>query len=88
MKSAISDNFAYGATKAIPAALLGTTIGSYGYAVSSKIKANKAKKRTTPEGHARAVSEKNAWKNEMDRAFKGTKYEGHYGRPRKNKRKR
>ena len=51
-------------------------------------KAYRAKKRTTPEGHQKAISERNAWKREMDSAFKGTKYEGQYDRPKRRRGKR
>ena len=33
-----------------------------------------AKYRTTKKGHAKAVAKRDAWKREMDAAFKGTKY--------------
>ena len=58
------------------AGYIGGGIGALGYgaAIGSKIKARAAKKRTTTEGHVKAVSERNAWKNEMRDAFKGTKY--------------
>ena len=60
----------------------------YGAAIGSKIAAHKAKKRTTAEGHAKAVSERDAWKREMNKAFKGTKYAGQYSVPAKNRKKR
>jgi len=48
-------------------------IGLVGAAISGG-KALQAKRRTTAEGHAKAVAERDAWKREMDKAFKGTKY--------------
>ena len=54
----------------------GAGIGALGLgtAAVSKAKAHAAKKRTTTEGHAKAVAERDAWKKEMQSAFKGTKY--------------
>lgn len=65
----------------------GAGIGALGLgtAAVSKIKAHAAKKRTTPEGHAKAVAERNAWQKEMRSAFKGTKYAN---MPRLQKKKR
>lgn len=34
-----------------------------------------AKDRITKKGHAKAVAERDAWKKEMYKAFKGTKYD-------------
>ena len=59
----------------------------YGAAIGSKIAAHKAKKRTTAEGHAKAVSERDSWKREMNKAFKGTKYAGQYSVPAKTERR-
>ena len=53
----------------------GGAIGAYGYALNAKIKANKAKKRILGKGHDDAVADRDAWKKEMRRAFKGTKYD-------------
>lgn len=61
-------------SQAIGAAGAGTAIGAYGGAALHKIVANRARKRTTAEGHKKAVSERDAWQREMDKAFKGTKY--------------
>lgn len=46
----------------------------YGTAVGAKIKAHAAKKRTTVAGHAKAVANRDAWRNQMAETFKGTKY--------------
>ncbi|MDT3387315.1 MAG: hypothetical protein LIR46_06070 [Bacteroidota bacterium] len=66
----------YGGTKS----LIGTaarvaTIGGVGAAAGLKIGSKVAKYRTTPKGHAKAVAKRNAWKKEMDKAFKGTPYD-------------
>ena len=55
---------------------LGIALGGYGYATGAKIKAHQAYKRTTAEGHKKAVAERNAWRNQMQDVFKGTKYAG------------
>lgn len=69
------------ASKAVGAAgLLASTIAG-GKAVAAKY-------RTTEKGHAKAVSERDAWKREMNKAFKGTKYAGQYSVPTKSKKKR
>lgn len=41
-----------------------------GLSAGSALVARKALKRTTKEGHAKAVAERDAWKREMDRTFK------------------
>lgn len=51
-------------------------------------KAIAAKNLTTEKGHAKAVAERDAWKNEMKSAFKGTKYAGQYSVPAKKRRKK
>ena len=53
----------------------GVTLGSLGSAVGGKILSKKAKNRTTKEGHAKAVANRDAWQREMRLAFKGTKYD-------------
>ena len=51
-------------------------LGSMAISGVSKAKAYAAKKRTTAEGHAKAVAKRDAWQKEMRNAFKGTKYSG------------
>lgn len=64
----------------------GGAIGSYGYALSAKVKANKAKNRISGKGHDDAVADRDAWKKEMQRAFKGTKYDVSIKHKKKQKR--
>ena len=52
----------------------GLGIAGAGTAAIAKGKAIAAKRRTTEKGHAKAVSERDAWKKEMKSAFSGTKY--------------
>jgi len=49
-------------------------VGLLGAAVAGG-KAMQAKRRASAEGHAKAVAERDAWKKEMNKAFKGTKYD-------------
>ena len=57
------------------AAPLGVTAAAgLGTAAIAKAKSYAAKKRTTSEGHAKAVAKRDAWKKEMKSAFKGTSY--------------
>ncbi len=65
---------------------VGGAIGAYGYALHSKIKANKAKNRISGKGHDDAVADRDAWKKEMQRAFKGTKYDASTGSLKKKRR--
>lgn len=53
---------------------LGIGAASLGTAAIAKLASNKAKKRTTPQGHKAAAMERDAWRSEMRKAFKGTKY--------------
>lgn len=53
---------------------IGMAIGGYGHSAYSKIRANKARNRASVEGHKKAVSERDAWQREMNKAFAGTKY--------------
>ncbi len=55
---------------------VGIAAAGTGMAVANAIRSHAAKKRTTPEGHAKAVAERNAWQKEMKSAFAGTKYAG------------
>ena len=52
-------------------------------------KALKARYRTTQKGHAKAVADRDAWKNQMAETFKGTKYSNlpDYGQVRRKKNK-
>lgn len=65
-----------------------TAAAGYGTAIGAKIGAYRAKKLTTSAGHAKAVAERDAWKNEMKSAFKGTKYAGQYSVSTKKRRKK
>jgi hypothetical protein len=67
----------------------GAGIGALGLgtAAVAKGKAIAAKKRTTEKGHAKALADRDAWKNEMKSAFKGTKYAGRYTVSTKKRRK-
>ena len=49
-------------------------MAGFGTAAYQKGRAIAAKRRTTKEGHARAVAKRNEFKREMDRAFAGTRY--------------
>ncbi len=62
------------------------TSGALSGAAASKVMTYAAKKRTTPESHAKAVAKRDAWKKEMGVAFKGTKYDQTFTTPRKRKR--
>lgn len=50
------------------------SVAGIGTAVGTKIASKVAKNRTTEKGHAKAVAKRNAWRNEMAKNFKGTKY--------------
>lgn len=56
---------------------VGAAMGAVGLGVAaaSKAKSIAAKRRTTAKGHTKAVAKRNAWKKEMQSAFKGTKYQ-------------
>ncbi len=62
-----NSNRRFAISSAVAAAGLGT-------AAYQKAKAIAAKRRITAKGHAKAVAERNAWKKQMQTAFKGTKY--------------
>ena len=64
-------------------------IGAVGLGVGaiSGARALAAKRHTTTGGHAAAVAKRNEFKREMDKAFKGTKYENG-GKPVSKRRKR
>lgn len=49
-------------------------VGGLGTAAVAKSKAIAAKRRTTAKGHAKAVAKRDAYRKEMQTAFKGTKY--------------
>ena len=68
----------------------GAGIGALGLgtAAIAKGKAIAAKRRTTEKGHAKAVAERDAWKDEMKSVFKGTKYAGQYSVSTKKRRKK
>lgn len=76
--------FMRGFASPVAAAGAGLAIGSYGGAALHKAIANKARKRATIEGHKKALSERNAWRNQMNEVFAGTKYDP----KKKNKKKR
>lgn len=65
----------------------GMTIGALGLAAYNKGKSIAAKQRTTSKGHAKAVAKRDAWRNQMNEVFAGTKYQGQYTHP-SNKKKR
>lgn len=52
----------------------GMTAGGFATAAYQKSRAIAAKRRTMKKGHAKAVAKRDAWKREMDQAFKGTSY--------------
>lgn len=62
-------------------------LAGLGYAGYNGIKGLSAYYRTTKKGHAKAVAKRDAWKNQMDEVFSGTKYKGQYTHP-SNKKKR
>lgn len=62
----------YAVPAAIGAGLLGGTVAS----VIPGVIANNAKKRLRTEGHDQAVKNAHQWTDEMNAAFKGTKYAG------------
>lgn len=70
----------------VASAIGGISIGAGISAGASKIKSSMAKYRTTKEGHAKAVAKRDAWQKEINRAFKGTKYDN--SRPRHTKKKK
>lgn len=53
----------------------GLAIAGLGTAAYQTGKAIAAKRRTTDKGHAKAVAKRDAWKREMDSAFKNTQYD-------------
>lgn len=53
----------------------GVGVAGLGTAAIAKGKAIAAKRRTTDRGHVKAVAERDAWKKEMESAFKGTQYD-------------
>ena len=63
-------------------------LGGYGAYGINKLKAHKARKRQTVEGHRKAVTERNAWQQEMNKAFAGTKYVNGGGNRQGGKKKR
>ena len=52
----------------------GLSLGALGYGGYAAARSLAAKRRQTPEGHAKAVAKRDAWQKEMKSAFKGTKY--------------
>ena len=62
------------ASTARKASAIAGGVGLLGAAVAGG-KALQAKRRTSAQGHAKAVAERDAWKKEMNKAFKGTKYD-------------
>lgn len=58
----------------IPHIVGGLTVGAATSAAINKVRSVAAKHRTTTKGHAKAVAKRDAWKKEMQSAFKGTKY--------------
>lgn len=90
------DDFNKGKNKRKTAADIGRYVGYIGAGVGgiglgtaavAKGKAMIAKHRTTEKGHAKAVAKRDAWRNQMDEVFAGTKYQGQYTHP-SNKKKR
>ena len=67
---------------------LGMAVGGYGTFAGAKAKSIIARKRTTAKGHAKAVSKRDAWKREMDFAFKGTKYGNSHIKSNKRRRRK
>lgn len=67
---------------------IGATAGALGVSAYNKGKAKMAKYRTTAKGHAEAVAKRNAWRNQMNDVFSGTKYQGQYNVPAKQKKRR
>ena len=86
-KSRIEGNF-NPSVSGIGQMLGAATIGSLGAAAVAKGKAIAAKRRTTAEGHAKAVAKRDAWKKEMNSAFGGTKYANNGTSIKTSKRKR
>lgn len=66
---------AYNALSAYAAPLGVGTAAGFGTAAIAKGKAIAAKRRTTAQGHAKAVAKRDAWQKEMKSAFKGTQYD-------------
>ena len=52
----------------------GTALGSYAASGAAKLRANYLRNRATGTGHDKAVAKANEFRNEMDKAFAGTKY--------------
>lgn len=65
----------------------GIGVAGLGTAVIAKGKAMTAKKLTTANGHAKAVAQRDAWKREMNSAFKGTQYDASTGSIKRRKSK-
>ena len=64
----------------------GVGVAGLGTAAIAKGKAIAAKRRTTDKGHAKAVAERDAWKKEMQSAFKGTQFDASGSVKKKKKR--
>ena len=69
--------------KVIQNAVVGAGLAGLGTAAYQKGRAIAAKRRTTKEGHAKAVAKRDAFRKEMDKAFAGTRYASH--RPKKRR---
>ena len=54
--------------------MVGTGVIGMGVAAYQARKAISSKYRTTKKGHAKAVAKRDAFRKEMNEAFKGTKY--------------
>lgn len=56
---------------------IGAGVGALGLGTAAIAKASalRAKSHISDKGHAKAVAERDAWKKEMNKAFKGTKYD-------------
>lgn len=70
----------------VPVAFNDTSMKYTGYGIAglgalgaghSAAKMHNAKKRMTPKGHKKAVQKAEAWRREMNSAFKGTKYDNY-----------
>lgn len=55
---------------------VGMALAGYGGYGINKLKARKARKLASKEGHKAAIAERDAWQREMNKAFAGTKYAG------------
>ena len=67
---------------------IGAGLAAGGYAASAiaKIRANQLRNRATGAGHAKAVAEANQFRNEMNKAFAGTKYAGKTAKSKRRRR--